>query len=316
MRSFLWKTFSTGLDDLMLGLDSQRMPRAFRSAAKSPPTLDELVARHEADPPQIQWPARFERRQQRIPITMPRAECETFADFHPARGPADTLIVYHHGLNEFPHDASASRVLTKGRLRERADWLAIRGAHHDDGKRSTFGRLLVSPESFADGLVSSVYAARAIATHLGPRYQHVVMVGMSMGGVISLLESATGSAFDMYVPLMSGPGLESLVYDSAFTRIVDRDYLRRSRAGGLAEQLDIASRLEGEGPPIRALLSSYDRLFHLEPQQAAYARVSRAQVTVISGGHISAAFRLGRIAQHIEQAIDEELWSPVVVAAA
>jgi hypothetical protein len=316
----VWKPISELVDHLALGSALIFGQRAFRgSAPDALPAFENLCAEHDAAPPRIRWPERFDRRIGRIRLTMPVIGFDTFADFHPARSDdADTLVIYHHGLREFPHDGSAGGILSRGRLRDRVDWFAIRGAHHDS-RASVGERLLFSQESFARGLLSSVYTARALAKALRPRYRHIVLAGMSMGGVIALIEAALGSTFDLTVPLMAGPDVESVVLDSAFSRIVCPRYREGCKAGFLAERLNLTSRLRKPGAPIRAVLSRYDRLFLLEAQQAAYESIPRARFTVISGGHVTAAVRFACLAGLVEDAIDEELWSrpaPAVKAVA
>lgn len=307
----MWKPFSECVDDFVLGARAIFSPRALRGGGDAaPPGLDELVAEQEARPPEVRWPARLDRRVGRISLRMPVIDFDTFADFHPARdAAADTLFVYHHGLSEFPHDGSAGKILGRGRLAERVDWFAIRGPHHDS-RAAVDDRLLLSQESFAKGLLSSVFTARALAAPLRARYKHVVIGGMSMGGVIALIESAIGSAFDLCVPLMAGPDLESVLLRSSFSRVVCPQYRERAAHARFATRLDLVERLaRRDGPPIRAVLSSYDRLFRIEAQRAAYAPVARAAVTEISGGHLTGALQFRKLAALIEAALERECWS-------
>ncbi len=318
----MWRWLSETVDDIAVVATHLFGPRMFRASGPiAPPTLEELVAEQRARAPRLKLPARLERRVGRLRLDLPAVGIETFADFHPARRPdADTLVVYHHGLGEFPHDGSAAQVLTRGGLRERVDWIAIRGPNHED-RNAIHERLLLSQESFARNLLASVFGAREIATRLRDRYRHIVLGGMSMGGVISLIEGACGSAFDLHVPLMAGPDLESVLLRSAFTRAVCPRFRRRclEEGEGFAARLDLVARLRDvAGPPIRAVLASYDRLFQLEAQGAAYARVPRARYSVVSGGHITAAVQFSALAARFEEAMEVELWSrrPALAAVA
>jgi hypothetical protein len=309
----MWKTAVAKLvDDVVIGVNCVLRPeRALRASEPgAPPGLAALEAEQAARPPEIRWPARLERRVGRIRLRMPVIDFDTFADFHPARDPrADTLFIYHHGLGEFPHDGSAARILSRGRLAERVDWFAIRGPHHDS-RASVDLRLISSQERFARGLLSAVATVRAIARHLRGAYRHVVAGGMSLGGVISLIEAATGSAADLCVPLMAGPDLESVLLRSAFSRIICPRYLERAASERFSSELDLASRLaRTDGPPVRAVISAHDQLFRLEAQAPAYARVPRAAYDVIEGGHITGALQFARLASLIERSLERELWS-------
>jgi hypothetical protein len=307
----VWRWLSETVDDLTVAMAKVFAPPAFRaSVAGGPPPLEDLVAEQRARPPRLHLPARLERRVGRLRLSLPAVGAEAFCDFHPAARPdADTLVVYHHGLREFPHDGSAARVLTRGRLRERADWIVIRGPHHEDA-RAVDERLLASQEMFSRCLVASVFAAREIAARLRDRYRHVVLGGMSMGGVIALIEAAVGSAFDLHVPIVAGPDLGDVLMRSSFSRVVACRYRKRCVERGIVDRLDLARYLgRADGPPIRAILASYDRLFLLDAQRRAYARVPRARVEDVSGGHLTVAMRFSTVARIIRDALERELWS-------
>jgi hypothetical protein len=313
----IWRSISEWVDDLTLSAIRVFEPRAFRaSGGCEPPDLESLVRELEARPPAIRWPAALERRVGRIRLALPTVAVDTFFDFHPARDrAADTLYVYHHGLGEFPHDGSAARILTRGALRDRVDWIAIKGPGHEHPS-AVYGELLLTHATFARGLLASVFAARAIATYLRPRYRHVVLGGMSMGGVITLIEAALpgGSAFDLHVPLMAGPDLESVMMRSGFSRVICSRYKRRYEEAPFGNRLEIVSRLAGPGgPPIRAVLARYDRLFMLEHQRPAYGRIPRAAVEVIAGGHLTAATQFGTLGAIVESYLERELWSKPVL---
>ncbi len=325
----MWASLSGWVDELALTLGKVFDPPAFREGpAGPPPELEDLVAEQRAHPPAVRWPARLERRVGRLRLTMPAIGVETFADFHPAAataGPfssavgngADTLFVYHHGLGEFPHDGSAAMILGRPGIRERVDWIAIKGPHHEMPSAVAL-HLLRSEGSFVRGLFSSVFAARAIAEHLRPQYRYLVLGGISMGGVISLIEGAVGSLFDLHVPILAGPDLGSVLLDSSFTRVVSKAYLKTGAARNLPERLNLASYLRSrDGPPIRAVLATYDRLFRLDPQLGGYARIPRAEVKVVSGGHITGALRFRAVGAIVAAALERELWSrPQAPAAA
>jgi hypothetical protein len=303
----MWRSLAENVDELVLAFHRIMCEPAFRASAPgAPPTLDALVAEQEARPPRVCWPARFERRLGRLRVALPVLGVETFADFHPARAPgADTLVIYHHGLGEFPHDASAARILGRGRLADRVDWIALRAAHHET-LRAMSDRLLLSHENFARSLACSVFVARALAAGLRGRYRHLVLAGVSMGGVIALIEAAIGSRFDLCVPINAGPDIADVLLRSSFARVVDRRYARRA---GRALGADLPSRLAGEGPPIRAILATYDRLFRFDAQRAAYARIPRAAYEVISAGHVTAPIQFRAMAAFVERTLEAELWA-------
>jgi hypothetical protein len=247
----------------------------------------------------------------RVRADLPAVGERTFFDVFRARERADTLVVYHHGLGEIPHDIAMRAMRAGSRtLRERCDVVCVKGLHHQSW-RIVNGKLLADRDLFVRCLVASASLVREIAKQQRSRYRHLVLCGISMGGVITLVEGSREPRFDLYVPFMAGPNLADVLLRSYFSRTIQSRYLKRARRSDWQPMLDMTERLAAcEGPPIRPLLARSDRLFRVHAQREAYARIPRAQVRECAGGHITAAVRVDQLARHLVRCMHEHVWQP------
>lgn len=306
------RTLGSLVDDFVLAATIVlERKRVFSESGLSPPPLHaDLIAEVEANPPRIHWPQSNPGIRHRVQVDLPAQGTGTYFDFFPAKTErADTLIVYHHGLGEIPHDIVPRVLRLSPTLRSRCDLIAVKGLHHETYPRIS-ERLTADLHHFVRCLVCSASLVGAIAKAQRERYQHLVMCGMSMGGVISLIEASHDPSFDLYVPLISGPSLSDVVLHSGFSRCVQGRWLKGARRSDWHDALDVTGRLESpDGPPIRPLLAKSDRLFRVREQIEAYKRIPRARVAVCPGGHITAAVRIDVVARHILAAIHTECWT-------
>lgn len=284
--------------------------RGFSRTRPGPPLpYDQLLAEAAEVPPRFVWPEGASRRT-RVSVELPHLGRETYFDLIPATGTADTLLVYHHGLGEIPHDTlpRALRFASR-RLRERCDIVVIKGLQHEH--MHAVSDLIADRELFSRCLVASASLARAIADQRRAAYAHRALFGTSMGGVISLIEAGRDPRFDLYVPLVAGPDLADVLLESVFSRLVQGRYLRRARKAEWRDRLDLTSHFSPDpGPPIRPLLGEADLLFRIEQQRAGYARIPRARVTTCPGGHITACVRADNVLRHLLRQLEAECWSP------
>ncbi|RMG12495.1 MAG: hypothetical protein D6731_13665 [Planctomycetota bacterium] len=305
-------TFGALLDDLVLSATTVLgAHRSFSASPPGPPPEPEgLVRSLDGAPPRIHWERRrVASGRERVPVSLPWSEEETFFDRFPASSPrADTLLVYHHGLGETPH-ALVPRLLRLSRtLRERCDVIAIKGPHHMRF-RDVGTKLTRDFPSFVRCLAASAALVGEIAAQSRGRYLHRAVCGVSMGGVIALLEASHRSRYDLYVPFVAGPDLRDVVLRSSFARTIQGRWLREARRASWIEVLDLSARLRGaSGSPLRPLLARSDRLFRWEAQRSAYARVPRARVTQTPGGHLSGVARIHLLARHLLSCLEAECW--------
>lgn len=311
----LWGTFSRLVDDFtvlsVVLLEQRRGFSATRGLA--PPSFEELLEEVRQAPPEVAWPTRLDRRA-RVPVRLPAAKGATWLDWWPCpeRGAADTLVVFHHGLGEVVHDA-VPRLLQVRRspLRERCDWALLKALHHERFDQVS-GRFTADRDGFMRYLLASASLARRVAKDLGGRYRHLVLCGVSLGGLVTQVEACREPRYHLYVPFVSGPDLRDVLCRSAFTRSIQGAHVRQARSGRWKLSLDLSALLarDPHGPPIRPLLATHDQLFRFEAQRAAWARVARARVSTVSGGHITGAANIPALRRHLLAALHETVWAP------
>lgn len=308
-----WGALSRGLDDLStVAWSLLSVERGFaRTGAGAPPTFEALIGEVGSAPPRVAWPVGGPGRPARVPVALPAAGGATFFDWLPARRapgapPPDTLVVFHHGLGEVPHD-TVPRLVRLHPALGRLDWAVLKALHHES-PRATSARFTRDLAGFARALVASAATARAIANAQRARYRRLVFVGVSLGGLVGQVEGLADPRFDLYVPIVSGPDLRDVLLRSSFARTVQAGFRRRARAAPWLAELDLSARLArvpADGPPLRPLLARADGLFRLGPQTAAWARVPRARVTTCAGGHLTGVANLYGVARHLQACLDE-----------
>lgn len=287
--------------------------RGFVDTQPGPPAeFEDLLAEVRAAPPEIHWARTANSKgRRRVPVSLPAVGGETYFDRFPAKGKADTLVVYHHGLGEIPHDMVPRLMRLNRRLSDRCDLIAVKGLHHERWS-DVSARLTADRDVFLRSLMASASLVRALGKALRGEYSHVVMCGMSMGGVISLIEASREPTFDLYVPFIAGPDLRDVLFRSYFARTVQSSWRKWAARQPWVERLDLSARLAAcAGPPIRPLLAQSDRLFRDHAQAAAYARIPRARVAFCRGGHITGAVRVDLLTEHLLANVRETCWAPV-----
>ncbi|MDF1664923.1 MAG: hypothetical protein P1V97_24390 [Planctomycetota bacterium] len=315
-----FRYLSSWLDDAVLnGSVVLEQRRAFADTkVAQPPPFEQLIQEITEKTPLIHWAKKRTRFfWDRIPVSLRSLPYESYIDFHKSPGPnADTLVVYHHGLGEIPHDTLPHVLFRHPKLRARCDWIAIKGIHHKSWAEVS-GRLLRDRNTFIRSLVASAGVCKQIVQDIGPRYKHVVMVGTSMGGIISLVESCHEPQFQLYVPFIAGPNLADVMLKSSFRCMIHGAFRRRERQSPWLHELDMTWRLEGQsGPPIRPLLARSDRLFRYEAQVKCYERIQRAEIATFEGGHITGAVNLPAFAKHVVSMINKNCWEATPKTAA
>lgn len=300
------------LDELTLTLSivAEHRRGFARTPLVAPPDQPALLAELRARPVELSWSA-FARRRTRVPVALPTLAAESFLDFVP--GPSaqpDTLIVYHHGLGELVHDALPRALFAASpELRARCDLVALKAVHHDHPLGPN--DMIACRDRFIRCIAASAAVAREVAKARRADYAHLVLCGVSLGGVVSLVEASHEPRFDLYVPFVAGPDLHDVALESSFSRLVQAGWRRRARRAPWAADLNALTGILARepGPPIHALLARSDRLFRLGPQRAAYAAIPRARVRECAGGHITGAVAVRELVTHLGTALASERWA-------
>ncbi len=308
----LARWFHATIDETMLlfGTLAQAEPGFGRTESPEPLSYGALYEAFHACPPRVHW-NRAEARHgalsgwQRVPVEVELLGAPTCLDLRLEQGERpDTLIVHHHGLRELRHTLLPHALSLQAPLRGRCDWVALKAIYHESGRRTDY--LMACRNRLIRAIAASVAIAREVREHFAARYRHVILSGVSLGGIVCLGNAAFDGGFCAYVPIVSGPDLRDVLFCSSISRIFHAGFRRRERERNGNRHLDLARALEGRSaPPIRALLGRYDQVFRLEPQLRAYARVPAAKVRVVERGHLTGPGSVNLVARHLRAVIDE-----------
>lgn len=310
-----YRLFSSFVDDAFTTSNVLfELKRGFSDTGERlPPTYEGVKASLAQSPSRVRWEDAVDfGSYKRIPLEVPAVGAETWFDYRRApSNSADTLIIHHHGLGEVPHDLPPKLMfMIHSDLKSRCDWIAIKGLYHDR-LENVSRKLLGCRNTFFENLIVSANIAKVLARDLRSKYKFVVMTGISMGGLITLVENIEDSQMDLSVPYVAGPNLPDVMFNSAFSRLLHGAYKRDEKQAPWLYTFDMTWRLaRGEGPPIRPLLARSDRLFRHRVQRACYNKIPRAQVTSFEGGHLTGAANILQLAWHLHRQLDTELWRP------
>jgi hypothetical protein len=308
----LTQLLHTTLDNtvLLCGALAQSGRGFARTSGGAPHAYGELHEAFRRTPPAIRWESARNCRGlasgwERVPVEVGLEGESTCLDLRRAPGGnADTLVVHHHGLREVAHALLPHALSTRPILRERVDWVALKGLYHSSVR--DVSRLTSCRNRFMRAVAASVAVARMVREKLGPRYRRVILSGVSLGGLVTLGAAAHEGGYCAYVPIVSGPNLNDVFFRSGISRLFQGGFKRKERRMGSREHLDLAAALSNpEGAPIRPLLGRYDRVFRLDAQLPAYQRIPRARVRVIDRGHISGPGSVRLVARHLAAVLDE-----------
>ena len=307
----LFRVLSAGLDDFMLATNALAAPvRGFERTQRARPVPPEhLIELLVTADPSFSWSGRADRRE-RVSVDHHRFGERAWFDVHPAIPgragplPGRTLIIHHHGLGEIPHDGLPRLMRHCGGLAG-CDWLILKGLHHKNFE-TVGGVLMADRDTFVLSLVASASLIKTLARKARPHYDRIVICGVSMGGMISLIELGAEPAGDLTVPFVAGPDLVDVMTRSSFRALVQSAFRRRAQKSDWLHEFELSRYLTTkEGPPIRPLLARSDRLFRLDAQLAAYQRVPRARVKTFEGGHFTGPGQFWLLASHLEEQIKQ-----------
>jgi hypothetical protein len=275
-----------------------------RPAGATAPTHEALVEEVARRPPRLAAPLGTRPTEE---LVLESCGLSTRVDYHPAEG-ADTLLVWHQGLTEIPHDFIPLRVRARSRTAARTSWLIVKAPAHET-EADVWRVLMAERDRYFLIAFSMVAALGVLAEAARARYRRVVVAGFSWGGALALANAAYHGSFDRYVLLLSGPATGDLTFESVFGRLVDRGFAARERSRpGAGDLWDFTAPLAraGVGPKLRPLLARHDRYWRCPVQTAAYARVPGTTVDYLGNSHFGSAFAFGALAAHVDRALEEQ----------
>lgn len=197
------------------------------------------------------------------------------------------LIVYHHGLGEVPNELSFRRLL----LRQRGPALpADLVCYHTTGHRTPkeVGQSLSTLTGFQTMVGDSLAAMHAISREFRRRYKRIVYVGLSLGGIVGVIEAALSAGFDLNVSVISHFDTVHTITQTSFRRIVDSGFLASCPIELMEMGLDIDRFMTAAQRRLVMVNGIHDDYFDIELARQMWGRFGRIDHREIPHGHISA----------------------------
>ncbi len=230
---------------------------------------------------------------------------ETTCNFYARGHHGRTLIVYHHGMGEVPNEISFRRLLLR---RRGPDLPADLICYHATGHRSPrdVGQQLATLTGFATLVGDSLMGVRAIARAYRRHYQRVVYVGVSLGGIVGIVESALSASFDLNVSLIAHLDLVHCITETGFRHMVDPAFLAHCPRDVMRAGVDADRLLEAAQRRLVVINGIHDDYFRIELARAQWERFGRIARYEIPHGHISACAATRAVKRTLLTALHEK----------
>ncbi|MBN1343618.1 MAG: hypothetical protein JXQ73_13100 [Phycisphaerae bacterium] len=207
---------------------------------------------------------------------------------HFARGHAGRLlIVYHHGLGEIPNEMSFRKLFLS---RRGATIPADLVCYHATGHRSPreVGPMLSTLGGFGTLLGDSLLAVRAIGRAYRQRYDRVVYVGASLGGMVGIIESALSCSYDLNVSLVAHLDLVHCITETGFRRMIDPRFLATAPMDLMRIGTDADRFMAAAQRRLVMINGIHDEYFRIDLAREVWSRFGGIRHYEIPHGHISA----------------------------
>jgi hypothetical protein len=278
-----------GIDRLHVALVSRLFPPVFRRGQTSPSLQEHLAAVRLTLPPLSTT--------RHYTLTAQTLVGVVEAGLHVRLGPQPGLpvLVYHHGIAEFPYDKTF-RGIFRAKTPVAAHLVAIRAPYHRS--YADCARGLATLEQFMAMCAVSIALSEAVRQALMAQGAlGSVVTGTSLGGFLALMHHLVLGTADCYIPLLAGPDLAHVLLATHYRRFVAPQAL--AQALHLQARLDFRQALQARpSQRVFPLLARYDRCMVYAHHQACYA-ASGIQVSTLERGHITGALAFAALRAHV-----------------
>jgi pimeloyl-ACP methyl ester carboxylesterase len=225
------------------------------------------------------------------------------------------LIVYHHGLGEWPVWRSFDGLIAARPELSTADRILLIGLGHEPRARS-FRRLLTRLEGFETFLACSAIMAKHVIDRFGADYRRVVLAGLSIGGIVSLIETLYEPRYHANVSILGSPFLAALLLRSSFTRLVDSRFRARVRYNELRPRIDLDGLVAANGRPVIMINGRYDTMVDIDLLRRWWERQPAVEHHELDVSHMSGVIFPTALRRLVGEVLRRELGlSPGVAAA-
>ncbi len=289
------RRFYEGFDRLYAAVVHHIIPPLFRGGHGSPQLREHLAAVDLSVPP-LAADGRYK-------LAARTLIGEVTAGFHLRHGPraACPVLIYHHGLGEFPYHRNLGWILPR-RIPVEAHLVAVQAPfhrHHLDCLRG-----LASLSRFVAMCAVSVTLIEALRqAFLARGARGCVVAGTSLGGFVSLLHHLSFGTADRYAPLLAGPDLACSMLSTPFHAFVAAP--ARAEPDAVLACLDFRAAFRAsDARRVLPLLARHDICMPYAHHHAEYAAKGVA-VATLERGHMTGAMAFSALRAHLLACLEE-----------
>jgi hypothetical protein len=278
------------VDKWVLFWMNRSLPDSFEDSYQNAPSFDEVLAGTWVDEAKTAVYALTAPGKHTITLHTPEGERPCYVHVRPAKDPAAPLVLYHHGLNEWPPTGSWQRIFPVSDPFP-AHSVCIQAPYHDQW-RAPFEHGFVSLQTVYQMFACSLRMMALMQTQFEAEgAPFTIASGVSWGGITSIMYEGLFRQTRAVVPMLSSPNLAQVMWDIA--ALFDRSIaIPKSQ---LQELLDFTHYYERCDPSrVFPLVGEYDVFFQLANHWN-----GRTLLTTIPHSHISGMWQAKTLRQHL-----------------
>ncbi|MCP4361317.1 MAG: hypothetical protein GY796_25185 [Chloroflexi bacterium] len=284
------------MDKVMLGLMNWRIPDSLAATYQAALPFEAVLAQTRVDGRQTAVTQLSAPGTQTIVLDTPEGKLQSRVIIRLAVDPHAPLLIYHHGLGEYPVDKSWRRLFVRP-LPFPMHRVFIQAPYHTH-RLETLDKGFGSLQNIYQMLAGSLRMMELIQDYFEEQgTAFTVLAGVSWGGLTSLLYAGVFQRARAVVPMLASPNIAQTVGDIAalFSRPLPISLAE------LHSHLDFTPTYQQiEHEHVYPLLGQDDLFFRWEHHAPLFAK--RPLVT-IPGSHISNLWRIEPLRQHLWQSL-------------
>ncbi len=234
-------------------------------------------------------------------LNTPSGEIACRVKVHLAADPAAPLLIYHHGLGEYPYDSSWRRLFGNGRatLLPPMHRVLIQAPFHANW-REPLDKGFQSLQSIYQMLAGSLRIMELVQDFFtGQGAAYTVVAGVSWGGITSLLYEGAFQRSRAVIPMLSSPNVGQAIWDIA--ELVARPLTISHNE--LLAHLDFTAYYQRiEQADVFPLLGRQDLFFRQEHHAPLFGT---RPLRLIPGSHISNLWQIKPLRDHLFGVLSE-----------
>ena len=288
----LLMTMAQQLDKLVLYGMNRMVPDSLAESYEDAPSLEEVLAETRVDEGQTAVYALTAPGKRTITLQTALGEMRCPVWVRPAKNPNVPLILFHHGLNEWPPTGSWRRIFPRNQSVP-AHIVCIQAPYHERW-REPLEKGFVSLTHIYQMFAASLRMMEAVQAEFEAQGAALtIAAGVSWGGITSLLYEALFQCTQAVIPMVSSPDLARVMWDISqmFGRELPIPYER------LQQALDFTPYYARcDENRVFPLMGEYDLFFQ---QKHHWQR----PFTTIPESHITALLRVTPLREHVLQVL-------------